>query len=171
MALRVSAVAIGVLLLAWGGTLLTASASSHEFEIRIVARRVASGNTEFALQQRNPGESWGERRFPQARYFPQDAAAGRWLVSTPLELARLHGASPVEARVTARKVPTGSIEFALQRRGADGAWRARELPRARYFPQSATVGRWLVSTPLYIPSPPLPSPTPWPTAIADPPPP
>ena len=71
MALRVSAVAIGVLLLAWGGALLTASASSHEFEIRIVARRVASGNTEFALQQRNPGESWGERRFPQARYFPQ----------------------------------------------------------------------------------------------------
>ena len=71
MALRVSAVAIGVLLLAWGGALLTASASSHEFEIRIVARRVASGNTEFALQQRNPGESWGNAASPRRATFPR----------------------------------------------------------------------------------------------------
>ena len=53
-------------------------------DVRIVARRHAGGRVEFALQEQNADDSWGSRRLPRQRFFPTGAAAGRWLVSTPL---------------------------------------------------------------------------------------
>ena len=66
-------------------------------EVRIAARRLDDGRIEFALQQRQ-GSSWGQRELPRSRFFPTDAAAGRWLSSTPL---RLGAASAADARFTA----------------------------------------------------------------------
>ena len=56
-------------------------------EVRIVARRLADGRVEFALQQRHSSEgSWGERLLPTRRFFPTGATVGRWLASSPLSL-------------------------------------------------------------------------------------
>ena len=73
--------------LAAGG--LTIDTAGMETDVRIVARRVAGGRVEFALQQREPGGVWGARLLPRQRFFPIATAVGRWLVSTPLTL---HGA-------------------------------------------------------------------------------
>ena len=54
-----------------------------EVTVRIMARRLTSGRLEFALQQRRTDDRWGESEFPERRFFPSDAAAGRWLVASP----------------------------------------------------------------------------------------
>ena len=53
-----------------------------------------------------------------------------------------------QVRITAQLLPGGQIEFALQQHDADGSWGDRLLPRARFFPATATVSRWLWSSPL-----------------------
>ncbi len=59
---------------------------AQNFEVRIVARKLADGKVEFGLQQRDNG-SWGDRQLPSARLFPTTAAADRWLVSSTLSLS------------------------------------------------------------------------------------
>ena len=76
---------------------------------------------------------------PSARYFPANAAVGRWLNSSPVTVGG------VEARISARRLADRRIEFAIQPR-AGGGWVERALPSARYFPASAAVGRWLNSS-------------------------
>ena len=95
------------------------------------------------LQQETTGDSWGQRLLPPQRFFPTTATVGRWLVSTPLELT-----DAVVARIVARRHSDGRVEFALQQHGTGGSWGQRLLPPQRFFPTTATVGRWLVSTPL-----------------------
>ena len=53
-----------------------------------------------------------------------------------------------DVRIVARRLDSGKVEFALQQRHADDSWGARLLPSTRLFPTTATVGRWLVSSPL-----------------------
>ncbi len=60
---------------------------SAEVDVRIVARRLASGRVEFGLQQRGGDGSWGERLLPSRRFFPPDATVGRWLSSSPLSVS------------------------------------------------------------------------------------
>ena len=48
-------------------------------------------------------------------------------------------------RITAQKLEDGRIEFGLQPRAGSG-WGERILPRVRFFPTTAAVGRWLSST-------------------------
>ena len=96
-----------LLALSWHGEPSPANASSHEFEARIVARRVASGNTEFAVQHRAPGGAWGDRLLPRARFFPLATTVDRWLASTPLLLTPLGHDASVEVRVAARKRSSG----------------------------------------------------------------
>ena len=55
-------------------------------------------------------------------------------------------------RITARKLTDGRIEFALQQQAAD-AWGDRLLPTRRFFPATATVDRWLNSSPLTLTTP------------------
>ena len=137
---------------------ITASGTGHEAEVRITAQRRADGRTEFALQQREADGGWSARRLPRARLFPATATVGRWLSSTPLTL-RAPGAADdaegAEVRITAQRRADDRIEFALQERDADGEWGARRLPRVRLFPATATVGRWLWSTPLTVKLPEL----------------
>ena len=57
-----------------------------EVTVRIVARGLTSGRLEFALQQRRTDDRWGESEFPERRFFPSDAPAGRWLVASPMRV-------------------------------------------------------------------------------------
>ena len=79
-------------------------------------------------------------------------------MSTPLTV-RAPGAADdaagTEVRIPAQRLADGRTEFALQQREADDEWSERLLPRARFFPATATVGRWLVSTPLTVSLPEL----------------
>lgn len=70
---RVAAPAIALVVLAAGLALVmsTAGAQASEVEVRIAARRLDSGELEFALQQRDD-RSWGERRRPDQHHFPAD---------------------------------------------------------------------------------------------------
>ena len=65
--------------------------------------------------------------------------------------AQADGGNLAELRVTARVPDDGGIEFAVQSRSSDGDWGERILPRVRRFPNNATVGRWLYSSPVIVP--------------------
>ena len=125
-----------------------AGAQSSAGEVRVVARELASGRVEFAVQQRHADDSWAGRLLPSRRFFPADAEVGRWLASSPLEVAAS------EVRVVARELASGRIEFAVQQRDADDSWGGRLLPSRRFFPADAEVGRWLASSPLQLTTPP-----------------
>ena len=124
--------------------------------MRVTAQRLADDRIEFALQQREADGAWSERMLPRGRFFPAEPNVGRWLNSTPLTV-RAPGASAdsdgVEVRITAQRLADSRTEFALQQREADGEWGERLLPRARFFPASTAVGRWLSSTPLTVSTP------------------
>ena len=82
-------------------------AASHSAEVRITARQLEDGRVEFALQQRVDGE-WGERQLPRSRYFPVNAAVGRWLNSTSLTVSVAERApTPPEIRSPANLQPPG----------------------------------------------------------------
>ena len=153
MRARLAVLAVAGLIAVLGVTAITASGTGHETEVRITAALAADGRIEFALQQREADEGWSERLLPRARFFPATVAAGRWLVSTPLTV-RAPGdgddAAGTEVRIVAQRLADGRTEFALQEREADDEWGERLLPRARFFPATVTVGRWLVSTPLTV---------------------
>ena len=112
--------------------------SEEEQAGRIVARRLDDGRTEFGWRP-----AGGARVLPRLRYFPTDAAVGRWLNSSPVEV---DGAEI--GRINARLRDDGRIEFAFT--PTDGE---RIAPPARYFPADARVGRWLRSTEITIGSP------------------
>lgn len=123
----------------------------------MAAQRLADGRTEFALQERDSDGSWAERRLPSSRFFPANTSVGRWLGSSPLTvelqpdgMQTASGGTSVEVRVAAQLLADGRMEFALQERGTDGSWAERRLPRARFFPANARVGRWLASSPLTV---------------------
>ena len=118
--------------------------TGDDAEVRIVARRLESGRVEFGLQQRQADNSWGNRQLPRVRFFPTTATVGRWLASSAIGL-------PVgEVRIVARRLESGRVEFGLQQRQADNSWGNRQLPRVRFFPTTARVGRWLASSPLTV---------------------
>jgi len=116
-------------------------------EVRIVARKLENGRIEFGLQQRQADDTWGDRQLPRVRFFPTTATVDRWLASSPL------GLPAGEVRIVARKLENGRIEFGLQQRQADDSWGNRQLPRVRFFPTTATIGRWLASSPLTLTAP------------------
>ena len=126
-------------------------AVSDSADVRIVARRLSNGKIEFGLEQRQSDDSWAGRRLPRARLFPATAAAGRWLVSTPITVSVAPTADSfagdVQVRLIARRLQDGRVEFALQER-ANGSWSDRMLPTRRYFLLTATTNRWLASSTL-----------------------
>ena len=122
----------------------TVHSQSSEVEVRVAAQRLDDGRTEFALQERQADGAWGERRLPRSRFFPASATVDRWLASSALSVAG------VEVRIATRLIADGRMEFALQERQADGEWGERRLPRSRFFPAGAAVGRWLASSALTV---------------------
>ncbi|WP_419917742.1 hypothetical protein [Candidatus Poriferisocius sp.] len=113
-------------------------------QVRIVARKLENGRVEFALQPAETNNTWGDRLLPKTRYFPPTAPTGRWLASSPITIGT------TKARIVARKLENGRIEFALQPAKTDNTWGDRLLPKTRYFPPTAPTGRWLASSPLEI---------------------
>ena len=127
--------------------------------VRIVAKRVADGRTEFALQQDrgSPGNGdpdWGDRRRPARRFFPTVAEVDRWLFSAPLTVRAGEECPGALVRITARLLPDDRIEFGL-RQGSGQL----QLPTRRFFPSDARVGRWLASSPLTVDPTTEPNPT------------
>ena len=76
---------------------LSLSVANTEESVRIVARRLADGRVEFALQPQLADNSWGDRMLPSQRFFPTTARVGRWLQSSPLTIRTT--AAPVEDQV------------------------------------------------------------------------
>ena len=101
-------------------------------------QRHDDGRTEFALQVQE-ADGWSELVLPISRFFPATARVDRWLNSSVLELESAH-----TVRISARLLDDGRIEFALQQR-IGNEWADRLLPRPRFFPTSARIGRWLYS--------------------------
>ena len=64
--------------------LTVSPAEISDVTVRIVARRLADDRIEFAVQQQLSDGAWGERVLPARRFFPANAAVGRWLVSSPV---------------------------------------------------------------------------------------
>lgn len=54
----------------------------------------------------------------------------------------------VTVRIVARQLADGRVEFGLRQQQADGTYSSEILPRVRFFPTSAEVGRWLRSSPV-----------------------
>lgn len=54
--------------------------------LRIAAQPLSNGRIEFAVQQRASNAEWDERLLPTSRFMPANAAAGRWLYSSPVAL-------------------------------------------------------------------------------------
>ena len=69
-------------------------ATSHNStEVRIAAKRLDDGRIEVALQQRELDGSWGDRLLPTRRFVPASGHEGRWLTSSPVQVA-LPSAAP-----------------------------------------------------------------------------
>lgn len=127
---------------------------SADPDVRIVARKLPNGRIEFALQQQREDESWGDPLLTRRRYFPTTARVDHWLHSSPLTVSVAESAEyfseDVQVRIVARKRANGKVEFGLQQQDDDGSWGQRILPARRFFPTTAEVDRWLVSTPLTV---------------------
>ena len=139
--------AMTALLAIVAGTLISLPVASQDTgsdgsEVRIVARKLDDGRIEFGLQQRQSDNSWGDRQLPSSRFFPETADVDRWLRSSPLT------PTACQARIVARKLESGRVEFGLQQRQRDNSWGDHQLPRVRFFPTTAEVDRWLASSPL-----------------------
>ena len=118
-------------------------------DLRIAARRLADGRTEFALQTRDPGSAWDERILPRQRFMPADADVHGWLTSSPAYGRRRRcGVGGLDCGAAARG---RTNRFALQIRQvrvADGVRGERLLPRTRFLPADAEVDSWLTSSPI-----------------------
>ena len=101
--------------------------------VRIIARKLASGDVEFGLEL-----AGGGRWLPRARRFPYaSVATDRWLSASPYTMS-----DGSRVAIAAVKRSSGRVEFAL-RVGSGRQW----LPKARLFPYEAVaVGVWLGSS-------------------------
>ncbi len=71
-----------------GRWLHTTPVTLDEGELRVAARRLPAGRVEVALQIRSADGAWGARLLPERRFVAAAVAAGRWLSSSPVTLAR-----------------------------------------------------------------------------------
>ena len=113
-------------------------------DMRIAARNMLDGRVEFTIQQRAADASWGERLLPRARFLAADVEVGRWLYSSAVGVTV--GDDSLDLRIAARRLADGRVEFAVQRRTADGSWSGLLLPSARFLPVESELGRWRASS-------------------------
>ena len=103
--------------------------SAEVFTGRITARLLADDSIEFGWETAS-----GIRVLPTLRFLTETSPTGRWLSSSDVI------ADGVNIGKINVRDEDGRVEFGLTPR--DGS---RILPRARYFPDEAEVGEWLVS--------------------------
>ena len=82
-------------------------------------------------------------QFPRQRFFPVGVSHERWLQSSAISLS-----DGTAVRIIARRDGIARVEFGLR---IDEPLR-EFLPTRRYFPRSATVGRWLSSSAVQLPA-------------------
>lgn len=73
------------------------------YYVRITARRLPDGRTEFGLR-RWLTTRWSDVLLPASRFMPADAATGRWLTSTPVDLTGGWGDAPASVPVSGSAV-------------------------------------------------------------------
>lgn len=163
----VSGTVVTVLAAAFAGATVSADVAVQEvaaedmlpeLDVQIEARRLTDGRVEYALRLLDAPNRGADRIVSPSRFLPVRESTGRWLSSTPIQLrfAPIGSDDPtarVWARITARRLTDGRIEFGLQYRRSGGRWEDRLLPVRRFFPTSATIGRWLASSPLEVTTP------------------
>ena len=94
----------------------------------------------------------GRKRRAGAAIVALLAVLGGAVVSTAAAAQESNNSSDsTAARIVARKLESGRIEFGLQQQQSDNSWGDRQLPRVRFFPTTATVGNWLASSALDLP--------------------
>ena len=100
----------------------TVRTSDTTVAVRVVARAVAGGRTEFALQQLGNDGRWNEPILPRQRFFPAETDAGRWLATSPVTPAVAPQAGttrdPGEGDPQALVSPTGVPVVVLGRAGS-----------------------------------------------------
>ena len=126
-------------------------------EVRIVARKLASGRIEFGLQQREANNTWGDRRLPRVRFFPTAAAVNRWLASSVLALATARPpttpepATPEPAAGFVAITAGSAHSCALRSDGTVACWGSNESRGGEHIGQaeapagqftSVTAGNW-----------------------------
>ena len=118
-------------------------------EVRVAARGTASGSVEFAIQQRVAGGSWSELLFGRSRFMtPRLIAQQEWRYASPVSVG-----DGQEVRVAARGTASGSVEFAIQARGADGLWGELLFGRSRFMtPRLIALQAWRYASPVTLPS-------------------
>ena len=114
------------------------TAGGEALQGRILARRLSSGSVEFGFRPEG-----GELFLPHRRFFPASAREDHWLVSSAVEPD-----GDVLGQITARLRADGRIEF-----GFNPVEGERILARARFFPTTARVDRWLPSSIIDVPLP------------------
>ncbi len=119
-----------------------APASSHGDEsgetVRIIARLQADGDIEFGLRTSEGNQ------LPRQRVFSASISDDNWRRSSIVELS-----DGTEIRIIARTEGETRVEFGLR---IDEPLQ-EFLPPRRFFPRSATVGRWLQSSQILLPAP------------------
>ena len=81
--------------------------------------------------------------------FAAILAAGAIIGAAALALINADGHGE-QVRIAARQLEDGRVETALQIRDG-GAWGGRIAPDRRYLPVGAASGKWLSSSPIYLP--------------------
>lgn len=138
LARRLALTALLALPLLAGVATLDAHGDDGGDTVRVIARLHESGRIEFGLRTSEGNQ------FPRQRFFPTTVTHESWLRSSTLELA-----DGTVVRIIARRVGDTRVEFGIR---IDEP-RQDFLPTRRFFPRSATVGRWLSSTPVLLPAP------------------
>ena len=115
--------------------------------VRVAARGTASGSVEFAIQQLSASRAWGELQFGRSRFMtPELIALKQWRYASPVTVQ-----GGAEARVAARGTASGSVEFAIQARVADGAWGELLFGRSRFMtPPLIELRQWRYASPVVV---------------------
>ena len=124
-------------------------AAGEPLEARVAARGTASGSVEFAIQQRVAGGSWSELLFGRSRFMtPRLIAQQAWRYASPVSVD-----DGQEVRVAARGTASGSVEFAIQARAADGSWGDLLFGRSRFMtPRLIAQQAWRYASPVMVPA-------------------
>ena len=132
IALAIVGAGLSLALLSLGGA-DSQSEPDTDIELRINAKRLADGRTEFALQRRDDGE-WSDRIQPRGRYLPASPPVDRWLNSTAVSLGT--SASPEHDSPDLPTKPSRWQPFhsdsTTEFRGTRATWSVRVGPLAEW---------------------------------------
>ena len=121
--------------------------ATEEATVRVSAKRLENGRTEYGLQVQSGGVWREDRLQPSSRLLPTNLIEGRLSYSREIELGSGH-----VVVISASLQESGQIEFGLHEVVASGRGE-RQLPDQRLFPRTPPVGQWLNSSPLVLAGP------------------